>query len=326
MNDLISVIVPVYNTGAYLEACVESIVRQDYPDIEIILVDDGSTDLLTIQKCDELQSRYENVSVVHQQNGGAASARNHGITLAAGKYIGFVDSDDTIEPHMYSTLYRDLKNNHVSVSLGGIATEENGRLIDRLAPVPSGVYDNKGLMHHFMLGQWHSACTNLYAKSLFDDVKFPVNEVNEDYMLNYWIFKNLDAVYVNSEIFYHYQRREGSNTSSAISMRFTDWLKHTEMVLREQGGNKDLQMEAEYQYLHSNIVLCNKSLLTLGRQESEAGDRMYCLCAGNLRDNRKMIGRNVYLTSRYRLMAQMIANCPRFYKYGVLAALKIRNR
>lgn len=326
MSDLISVIVPVFNTGIYLDACVESIIHQDYPNLEIILVDDGSKDELTVQKCDELQTKYENVSVVHQQNGGSASARNLGIKLAKGKYIGFVDSDDIIKPDMYSSLYRDLKKNNVRVALGGIATEENGKLVDRVESVSSGTYDHHSLMHHFMLGQWHSACTNLYEKSLFDEAQFPVNEVNEDYMLNYWIFNNLDSVCVNSKVFYHYIRREGSNTSSPISMRFIDWLKHTELVLKEQSCIEGLQLEAEYQYLHSNIVLCNKALLTLARQYSEAGDMMYRLCSNNLSKNRKMISRNIYLSSRYRVMAQMMARCPRFYKLGVLSALKIKNR
>lgn len=326
MNDLISIIVPVYNTGAYLEACVESIVRQDYPNLEIILVDDGSKDEATIRKCDELQSKYENVSVVHQQNGGSASARNHGIKLARGKYIGFIDSDDRIEPNMYSTLYHDLIHNNVKVAIGGIAIEENGKLIDRISPVPTALYDRYSLLYHFMLGQWHSACTNLYEKSLFDDVQFPVNEVNEDYMLNYWIFKKLDRVFVNSEVFYHYIRRAGSNTSSPISMRFMDWLKHTELILKEQGNDPDLQMAAEYQYLHSNFVLCNKSLLTLARQASDAGEKMYWLCADNLRSNRKMIGRNKHLTIRYRIMSNMMARCPCFYKWSVLTALKIMNK
>lgn len=326
MNDLISVIVPVYNTGAYLDACIESIVRQNYPNLEIILVDDGSKDELTIQKCDELQVKYENVSVVHQQNGGSASARNHGIKLARGKYIGFIDSDDTIEPDMFSTLYHNLTDNKVRVALGGIATEENGKFVDRVEPVPSGIYKHRDFLYHFLLGQWHSACTNLYEKSLFDEVQFPVNEVNEDYMLNYWIFKNLDAVYVNSKIFYHYIRRDGSNTSSPISMRFTDWLKHTELILNEQGNNPELQMAAEYQYLHSNFVLCNKSLLTLARQESDAGEKMYRLCTDNLRRSRKMISRNKHLSMRYRIMANMMARCSHLYKWGVLTALKIKNR
>lgn len=325
MKDLISVIVPVYNTGKYLEACVKSIVQQEYPNIEIILVDDGSSDKLTIQTCKSLQDRYKNVSLVCQSNGGSASARNHGIRMAKGKYLGFVDSDDYIEPDMYSSLYNDLTKHNVKVALGGIATEENGRFIDRVDSVPSGIYDHTTVMHHFMLGQWHSACTNLYEKSLFEEVLFPVNEVNEDYMLNYWIFKKLDAVFVNNKVFYHYIRREGSNTSSPISMRFIDWLKHTELVLKEQENNPALQMAAEYQYLHSNLVLCNKALLTLVHQKSEAGKKIYRLCANNLSKNRKMIDRNKHLSTRYRFMAQMMARCSRIYKWSVLTILKIKD-
>ena len=109
MNELISVIVPVYNTGVYLEACVESIIHQDYPNIEIIIVDDRSKDEQTLSICDILQNKYNNVVVYHKSNGGSSDARNYGLEVSQGKYVAFVDSDDTISPTMYSTLYEAIQ-------------------------------------------------------------------------------------------------------------------------------------------------------------------------------------------------------------------------
>lgn len=326
MSDLISVIVPVYNTGIYLEACIESVINQDYPSLEIIIVDDGSKDILTLNICQKLEKRYSNIKVVHQKNKGSASARNFGINIAKGRYVGFVDSDDTIEPNMYSSLYRDIKQNNTKIAVGGIATEEDGCLIDRVKPIHSGIYGRNDIMHYFLLGHWHSACTNLYDISLLKNVKFPENEINEDYMLNYHIFSNINSVYVNSNVFYHYIRREGSNTSSPISRKFLDWLKHTEFILKDLTKTPILKLEAEYQYLFSNIVLCNKSLLTLHKAKSEEAEEIYSLCTKNLAIAKRMIYRNKFLSPRYRIMAILLSTFPKFYKTFITYILRIKNK
>lgn len=325
MNDLISIIVPVYNTGAYLERCVESIVAQDYSPLEIIIVDDGSKDEETIALCDSLAEKYENVHTYHKPNGGSASARNYGIKLAKGKYIGFIDSDDVIERDMYSTLYCDLTANGVRLSIVGIATEENGRLVDRVAPVPTGVYDYTTLMRHFMMGSFHSACTNLYDRTLLEHIEFPEGEVNEDYMFNYWVFRQLDKVSVNDKTLYHYIRREGSNTGSPASLKFLDWLKHTQLVYDEMKEDPNLVAEAEYQNIYPNIILANKSLLTLGRMKSDEATKLYTLSVNNLRKDEKQVLGNKLLTGRYRKMAVWMIRCPWLYKWTIILALKLKN-
>ena len=98
-NDLISVIVPVYNMEQYMERCVNSIINQTYHNLEIILVDDGSTDHSTAM-CDEYALRDERIKVVHKPNGGLSDARNAGLAVVSGNYVGYVDSDDWIEPQM----------------------------------------------------------------------------------------------------------------------------------------------------------------------------------------------------------------------------------
>ena len=100
---LISVIIPVYNVEKYLRRCVESVLNQTYVNLEIILVDDGSLDK-SKSICDEFAQKYERVKVIHKKNGGLSSARNAGIELATGEYIGFVDSDDDVDPCMYEKM------------------------------------------------------------------------------------------------------------------------------------------------------------------------------------------------------------------------------
>ena len=323
MNDLISVIVPVYNTGQYLRRCIESIVAQDYPNLEIIIIDDGSTDSDTISLCDTIATEFDNVYSYHKTNGGQSSARNYGISLSNGEYIGFVDSDDTIDSNMYSSLYQSIVKNNVKVAIGGIATEANGKLIDRLTPISSGCYQTHDLLHHFFLGQFHSSCTNLYHKDLFEYAKFPENEINEDYMLNYLIFKNLSCVYVDDHVYYHYIRRDDSTTGSPVSLKFLSWIKHTTHILNDY---KDtiLSEEADYQYIYSNIILGNKCLLGLARGKNNDADELYELVSKNLRVIRECVRKNKFLSLRYRLCGLFIAYMPRLYKLLVLLGLKFK--
>ena len=114
--DLISVIVPVYNVKNFLNRCVDSILKQTYSNIEIVLVDDGSNDGSEVI-CDQLAHNYDNVRVIHKPNGGLSSARNAGIAVAKGKYIGFVDSDDFIDLDMYKCLYDNIIKTKSDISI-----------------------------------------------------------------------------------------------------------------------------------------------------------------------------------------------------------------
>lgn len=121
-QELISIVVPVYNIMDCLPRCVESICRQTYPNLEIILVDDGSDDG-TEKMVDELGAADERIRVFHKPNGGSSSARNLGIRQAKGKYIGFVDSDDFIEPQMYEKLMECIRKEKLPVAQ--ISRDEN---------------------------------------------------------------------------------------------------------------------------------------------------------------------------------------------------------
>ena len=122
-EDLISIIVPVYNVEKYLHRCVSSILQQTYSKFEVILVDDGSKDA-SGRICDVFASKDERVRVIHKENGGLSSARNAGLDIANGKYIGFVDSDDYIENDMYEIMYNALIKNNVDIACVGIYRDD----------------------------------------------------------------------------------------------------------------------------------------------------------------------------------------------------------
>ena len=111
----ISVVVPVYNVEEYLDQCVESLVGQTYKNLEVILVDDGSPDNCPAM-CDEWAERDNRIKVIHKENGGVSSARNAALDIASGDYIGFVDSDDWIEPDMYEILIKNAKKYDADIS------------------------------------------------------------------------------------------------------------------------------------------------------------------------------------------------------------------
>lgn len=326
MSDLISVIVPVYNSGDYLDRCINSIFAQDYSPIEIIIVDDGSTDAATVAKCDDFGRMSPDVRVFHKSNGGLSSARNFGIEQSLGAYIGFVDSDDVIEPDMYSALYEGLVRNTVKVSMGGISTEENNRNIDLTTKLPSGIYVRTEALRYLFLGYWQSVCTNLYDRTVFDSVRFPEGEVNEDYILNYRVLKGQKALWYDSKAYYHYIKRQGSITSSAVSLRFTDWLNHTSLILDECKDDVQLKDAVLYQYLFSNIVLGNKSLMALATGDSPEARQLYGIVTDTLKNNRAEILRNRYLSIKHRAFGLFMAFCPKLYNWAVVSLLRIKSK
>ena len=116
MEELISVIVPIYKVEHYLPKCIDSIIHQTYQNLEIILVDDGSPDNCP-EICDEYAKRDKRIKVVHQENGGLSAARNSGVEMANGEFLCFVDSDDYIHPKMYEILYKNLKKFKADISI-----------------------------------------------------------------------------------------------------------------------------------------------------------------------------------------------------------------
>lgn len=142
----ISVIVPVYNTEKYLVRCIDSLLHQTYKDLEIILVDDGSQDQCP-QICDMYSRKYDNIKVIHKKNGGLSSARNIGLTIAKGEYIGFVDSDDEVDSTMYEKLFQVISSEKVDFVMSDymrITSEKNSYL--KTLDIQAGRYDKESIV------------------------------------------------------------------------------------------------------------------------------------------------------------------------------------
>ena len=183
---IISVIVPVYNIFEYLPRCVDSIRKQTYPYLDIILVDDGSTDR-TGALAEKLALEDKRIRVFHKENGGSSSARNLGIAQAKGEYLGFVDSDDYIEPEMYERLLAAAQEeNLLMVQCSRDEIDERGNRLPNVCEPPeeAEIRDSQFIMRELLLHRGDcSFCTRLTHRSLFENRRFPEGELNEDFYL-----------------------------------------------------------------------------------------------------------------------------------------------
>lgn len=214
-DELISVIVPVYNVKDYLEQCVKSIVRQTYKTLEIILVDDGSSDG-SGKLCDVLKDIDERIRVIHKENSGLSEARNAGLEAARGKYIGFVDSDDYIEPDMYAILIKLCKRNGTGMGCAryryfGIGNEPVLPKANGFTKVMSGEEFLLNILNGSKSGfSTYSVWDRIYRRDIIKNLKFPNGRCYEDVMFTTKaVLKAGRIAYTNREV-YNYRLRDGS--------------------------------------------------------------------------------------------------------------------
>lgn len=229
----ISVIVPVYRVEQYLERCVSSIVAQDYRNLEIILVDDGSPDRCG-QMCDELAARDSRIRVLHTVNHGLGGARNQGIDAATGTLLGFVDSDDWIEPDMYSSLYANMTDNGADIAVTAFYRDSDKSSKCKVKPRDLIVADTYEAMELLMDDRYmgNHACTKLFRASLFRDIRFPEGRLYEDIAIYYRILARAAKVVVSTEPKYHYVIRRDSIVAGRRSVqRNVDYITAVQQML-----------------------------------------------------------------------------------------------
>lgn len=208
--DKISIIVPVYNVKEYLCECLDSIVNQTYKNIEIIIIDDGSTDGSEVI-CDEYKKKDKRIKVVHQKNKGLSVARNKGIELSTGKYISFIDSDDVIDSKMVEILYREIIKNDCDMVICGFKTFFHD-YIESKDKYQVQLINRNDFFKELMINKkiTNHACNKLYKKELFKNVEFVVGKKFEDIGTTYKLGFNLNLVcYLNIDL-YGYRIRDGS--------------------------------------------------------------------------------------------------------------------
>lgn len=223
---MISVIVPVFGVEPFLDECVLSLLRQTYEDLEIILVDDGSPDCCD-KICDHYAALDPRIRVIHKKNGGLSDARNAGLQVARGEYIGFVDSDDYVASDMFSFLYSLMENTQSDISIcGHVKTSHKGK--PRLYFHHKKVYEldsREALSKMLQLGLYESFSWNkLYKRELFDSVWFPSGHIHEDLYTTYKLFDRAKKIAYSKEVKYFYRQRIGSIIHSIYNPQYHDYV------------------------------------------------------------------------------------------------------
>ncbi len=226
-SKVISVIVPVYNVEPYLRKCLDSITSQTYKNLEILGIDDGSTDGSGII-CDEYEKKDERARVFHTKNRGLSCARNLGLDEAKGEWIGFVDSDDWIEPDMYECLHRRAEETGADVVECGILKEFQGKTEERKRE--DNQYSGMEAVNMLLRGKLSDAVWNkLWKKYCFDRVRFPEGRVFEEFATTYKVFLEATCISTLAVSKYHYLNRKGSLSNSYSADNLSGyWLSHKE--------------------------------------------------------------------------------------------------
>ena len=227
MQEVISVIVPVYKVEKYLERCVSSITGQTYKNLEIILVDDGSPDRCP-QMCDEWAEHDSRIKVVHKENGGLSDARNAGLKIAAGQYISFIDSDDWIESEMYERMVRAMNRDKSDIAACSVRMVwEDGSHTQMLVQTPDSVLDRveaqKALLLEDLIKQpvWYK----LYKRGCVKNILFDVGRYHEDVYWSYKALGSAERVSLIAYIGYNYLQRNDSIMGVGYSLKRLDSLK-----------------------------------------------------------------------------------------------------
>lgn len=226
MKDVISVIIPVYNVAAYLPECLDSVLNQDHEKLEVILIDDGSKDESgTI--CDRYAARDGRIRVIHQQNAGAAAAKNAGLRIATGEYLSFVDSDDYLEPNVYGYMLETLKDSGADAAQFAFRDVYKNRTEDQILHSGRAVVDGKEYLARFP-NDWTCALlwNKLYKRSLYDGVLFEEGHKIDDEYFTYRGFLKPCKVVCDDRIIYNYRKRASSVMSApeAAEQRVMDCL------------------------------------------------------------------------------------------------------
>lgn len=267
MEYKVSVIIPVYNSAVYLRDCIDSLLNQSLSDLELILVNDGSTDG-SGEICDEYAAKYPAIRVIHKENAGVSAARNTGLTEATGEYIGFVDSDDTIKPEMYDEMYKAAILHQAEIVMCDAITvfPDNRTEPDTITQLQkSCVLEKKDWTPMLLKEMAGSACRCIYQRALVEkhQVSFPTAlKFSEDRIFNLYLMGYATKLYYIKRGFYNRLLWEGS----AVHRFHMDYYEHikkaakaSERAIRDVWNSRGQDYEKIYrdQFINGAIAAMN---------------------------------------------------------------------
>lgn len=270
-NELISVIVPVYNVERYLEKCVNSIVNQTYKNLEIILVNDGATDS-SGDLCDKLAMIDNRIKVYHKENGGLSDARNYGVERATGEYVGFVDSDDYIDAEMYEKLYEAIKKENVDVAECSLKVIYPGKIELFTDEKYYKVLGKTEYLEEYLTIKkiFGSVWTKLIKSDVAKKLVFPKGKLYEDTYYAYDLINIANTFVLIDSPSYNYLMRENSITNSKFNPRIFDLIEIVEKFHKMTYENyPSLKEAADCRKMYAYFSVLNSILLEENYRDNE---------------------------------------------------------
>lgn len=253
---MISVIIPIYNAELYLNRCIESVLYQTYTNLEVILVDDGSTDN-SGEICDSYREIDKRVQVIHQENGGPSSARNRGLMAAKGEYIGFIDSDDYMAGDMYETLLAYMQDDVDITCCGRICLSSKGRRELCFLSKTKKYTREEALGEVLLIRKISSSvCTKLFRRELFEDLLFPVGRGSEDIPVVYNLTKKArNVIHVGKAKYFNCYRKNSRSNKDFYFRRIDYLLFKRDICIDIKNRYPQLTMQAEAGYIQAAIYI-----------------------------------------------------------------------
>ena len=262
MNELVTVIIPVYQIEEYLEDCIKSVVCQTYSELEIILVDDGSTDN-SPQICDQYAQMDSRIKVIHKTNGGLSSARNAGVDICTGKYVTFVDSDDVVADVMIEEMLNLANQEHADIVKIGVIRKIN--YSENIAiPKDYATYSGDGALSLLFRSnsQIVCGCGKLFTREVIGDIRFPIGRYYEDEYFTPRMYLRAKRVVLSDSEYYFYMQRDND---SILRGKITDkkvrdsiWISLDRIELFQSLGKKKLERDATIDYYYKIEGLLSK--------------------------------------------------------------------
>ena len=238
-NALITIIIPVYNVKKYLKRCIDSVIKQSYTNLEILLIDDGSTDG-SEKLCDFFAKEDKRIRVIHKENGGLSSARNCGLELMTGDFVSFLDSDDYLAIDFIESAYGLICSSYADISIlkmKNVLETENEEITDNKKVYIKTLNSEKAIEISLYQTIFDSSAPGkLYKSSIFDEIRFPINKINEDVAVCHKLMEKASIIVFMNKIGYYYRQRNSSimHTFNSNRLDGLEWAIEIESFCKQK--------------------------------------------------------------------------------------------
>ncbi|MCT2160841.1 glycosyltransferase family 2 protein [Granulicatella adiacens] len=312
MEPKISIIVPVYNVEQYLERCVESLMSQSYKNIEILLINDGSTDN-SGKLCDEIAKRDSRITVYHKENGGLSDARNYGVDKATADFVGFVDSDDYVDEDMYEVLLSNLLKYDAEISFCRLYDVYNDQVLKDESKNEPYLMTSEEAIKMVLEAKIFSvtAVNKLYKKSLFNQIRFEKGKIAEDAFLMVDLLSRCQKIAATEVHKYYYMHRENSITTQKFTPKFLNVIEAYEKnakIVAEKYPN--LQYQADTRICWAYFYVLDRLL----KDEAYKDSALEAQLIQNLKKYKKFILGNSLFNNKRKLSFLLLLIHKNLYK------------